>query len=1015
MRLKAYHYQLANRKKKDYDYLLVSSISEETVNGTFKFDSGTMAVRGVEKIYLTPDLDLTIEPDSGFIYLLQDRDLLFDGTVNSGDFQYKGHDFNFSYNGFLIEMPTIDSIRLQVDIPDTTGRDTTSIEGHKKTSLQNHLTETSGTLYINDPGNKAGLQKKIQYPYFVTTSDAVVYFDGPEILDGAYDKSIKFIIPPLEMDSLARDDYTSINFPGTFFSGGILPEFEDTLRIQPDQSLGFQHTIPPEGFALYRGSGKLYNDIELSGKGLRSNGRLEYITTTLNSDDFIFYMDSVTAIGTEGTIEPGTVGDGSYPQGTLGPFSMKWLPQKDSMYIANIGEPFDFYNSTAQLDGEANITAHGMFGSGTLTTRGSVSESKEMAFRETSYSARHADFRILTDIPDKPAMDGEDISLNFDLTANIADIHPEEAGVAAIGFPYAQMKTSITNAVWDLGTQSVTMTKPETVPIEDSYFYTTREELDSLAFNAASATYDINTYELDINGIPWIIVADAKIIPENNHTTILENSTLQPFNNAEIVIDTLNEYHYLDQGQITIISRNLFIGTAKYKVLINKDTSSIDFNEFNLVDVPTGRKSFKKMTVSGGEVPESDPILIAPGYLYKGGATMFADRPTLELHGFVKMDFKKNPGYNYWIKHDHNPENEEVVLDFDIARTELGDPLTAGIFLEKGSRAIYPQFLNYKRSDPDDQFFTPKGLIRFDTALQAFKIEEPLKETGEAYAGRTFIYDENNQTLIFEGPLNFIHDTENFGLITAGVGAANIDSSKYTIETLMSFDFNINNSIVTSMTMDVLDIIDRLGALEAHNLELELMYNLANLTNDQTAKAFESASLSDYVPLVNVASAVLGKTFAFTNVTMNWSKEHQSWYNSSKIGLSNIGMTDVNAKIDGFVEIRYDPEIGDVLKVFMLVAPDTWYYFGYEDSKLEMYSSNSEFNTNVSATSNVAKAGIGEYTTLLGDEFNTLNFINDFRKKYFGIDEPFDLQMPVDTYLEDEEFDTISEDEDDGF
>ena len=191
--------------------------------------------------------------------------------------------------------------------------------------------------------------------------------------------------------------------------------------------------------------------------------------------------------------------------------------------------------------------------------------------------------------------------------------------------------------------------------------------------------------------------------------------------------------------------------------------------------------------------------------------------------------------------------------------------------------------------------------------------------------------------------------------------------------------------------------------------------NLANLTSDAVAKAYENNSLKEYVPLVNVASSIMAKTFALSNIKLSWSNDYNSWYNTSKLGLSNIGNTDVNAKVDGFVELRNDAEIGEVLKIFIMVAPETWYYFAYEDNKLEMFSSNSDFNSAVDANSNIIKAGIGEYATLLGDENLTLAFINDFRKKYFGIDEPFNLQVPMDTFLEDEEFDTIEEEEDDGF
>ena len=41
-----------------------------------------------------------------------------------------------------------------------------------------------------------------------------------------------------------------------------------------------------------------------------------------------------------------------------------------------------------------------------------------------------------------------------------------------------------------------------------------------------------------------------------------------------------------------------------------------------------------------------------------------------------------------------------------------------------------------------------------------------------------------------------------------------------------------------------------------------------------------------------------------------------------------------------------------------------------------------------------------------------LNYINDFRLRYFGIKVPYDLMSPSDTFLEDEIFKTVSDDDD---
>lgn len=1025
---KAYHNMLSYSKQKDYDNMLISSLSPDKPNASLNFETEEMTVRGVRRIFLTPDMKNVITPQDEEITLLKNKDMRFDGAVVSGGFKYVGKEFDFDYNAFLINMAQVDSIRIEVEIHDSLK----TADHHEKVALHNQITETSGILYVNHPKNKAGLRHYEKYPYFVSDSDAVVYFDSPEILDGAYDRTVKFMIPPFEVDSLARPDLTGVGFEGTFIAGDILPEFKEKLVIMPDKSLGFTHEIPDSGYTLYGGEGVVYNELKLNYDGLRVNGKIDYRTTTVNSDDFIFYMDSVSAIGDHGVIREGSYKGASYPEAVLGPYKMKWLPRKDSMYIANIGEPFNFYKSTASLDGEANITSKGVFGSGVLLSRGSRSESNEFEFSQYAYSARHAKFEILTDVPDKPAMAGDDISLNFDLVENVADVHPEKEGVASISFPYAQMKTSITNAIWDLDAAKITMTKPADVDIRSSYFYTTREELDSLAFNATDAIYDINTYKLNIKGIPYIIVADAEIIPDNNETTILENSELQQFENARLKIDTLNEFHYLTEGNIKIISRNKFEGNAMYElVTAAQDTFNIKFESFDLMDIPTGRKDETiTMTVSGGTVSESERVQIAPGFLFKGEATMYANKKTLELNGLVKLDLKSVGDYDYWMQYYSSGDSAEMKLDIANTKTEDGAPIDVGLLYDNLDYSVYPLFVNHKNRPEDEYLFRADGLLTHDFVNNKYKIEPELKSSDESYAGQTFIYDDNNKNVIFEGKLDFTKNDENFSLEASGLGVARPDSGQYFIDALLMFNMKVHPTITDAFTSDVLDIIERLGADVAHDNSIELIYKLSDIIGDGAAKNYEDNSLRDYVPLVD-ASPVLQKTIVISNVDLKWNDEHRSWYNASKFGLSNIARTDVNASMSGFLEIRKNDTGGDVVNLFLQVAETTWYHFSYDDNRLFMYSSNELFNDAVAENSNIAKAGFGQFVVALGDEQETMKFINDFRMNYYGLDDPYNLEFPDDVILEDTEtFETIEkveenkekateyteeEEEDDGF
>jgi hypothetical protein len=293
----------------------------------------------------------------------------------------------------------------------------------------------------------------------------------------------------------------------------MFPAFKEKLHTQPDKSLGFEHKIPAAGYQLYEGEGRMKGGLTMNNRGLRGTGTINFLAASVTANDFVFYPDSVIAKGTDARLEKKQFGDVTFPQALLTDFELKWLPKKDEMRIKNVKAPFSFYDSSAQMQGTIVVSKTGVTGIGKLETRGTELISRRLTFQGTNFSARRARFRVKSDDPTKPLLQGNDVKLKFDLEQNYADISPEVEGEAAIDFPFAQFKTSIPKMRWDLDEQKITMSKDPDVPLESSYFYTTRKELDSLNFNAESAEYNLKTQELKVSGIPYIIVADAKITP----------------------------------------------------------------------------------------------------------------------------------------------------------------------------------------------------------------------------------------------------------------------------------------------------------------------------------------------------------------------------------------------------------------------------------------------------------------------------------------------------------------------
>jgi len=1009
---KSFHYFNAAAKKEDYDHIFIKSQITNQPNAIMSLDSGQLIVNGVSSFSIVEGYDLEIEPDSSQqIVLLKNKGFKVSGTITEGDFIYNGKDFTFNYDAFLISMPQIDSIRINIPLVDSTAVDN-SVE--KTSTLSNNIVDTSGTLYIEESHHKAGHEENDAYPYFVTDSESLFYFNGKEILGGAYDRSVFFVMPPFEVDSTDRKEGATFSFEGKFVSGGIFPDFTETLSIQDDNSFGFVHQIPAEGYNLYGTEARTYEQIKLSNQGIRGGGQIDFLTTQIFSDDFIYYPDSVSADGSGGRIQPGDYKGASFPEAILGQYDMYWLPRKDSMYLRTVDEPFKFYNATAELEGYANITTGGVLGGGTLLTRGSKSISNELTFKEKTYSARHAEFEIQTNDPAKPAMAGDDISLEFDLENSTAVIRPEKRGIAALSFPFAKMRTSITEATWDLEDSVVTMTKPESVAIEDSYFYSSREDLDSLVFSGARATYDINSFELKVEGIPWITVADSRIIPEGNTTTIHADSRLEEFKNAEIIIDTLNGFHHLTKGRITVISRNLFQGSAFYQVVVASDTFEIRFDSFELKEVPVSKKDTRRMTVSGGEVPESQNLKIAPGFFYKGSVEMFAYKQALELDGQVRMDVQNIANSDLWIPYQRQDSSVNPHIPLTNAVFEDGTQGIAG--LQMGIKGdLYTTFIEKRINPSDMDFFKAQGELSFDPEKGNYKIESPAKTNG-SFAGYSFFYNDATSNLFVEGRANFFKPTTTDVEVRAAVsGMGNKQTNEYSLDTFVTLNFEVTPAIIDEMGESIGTAIEMLGAKSANDATDELLYRLANMIGNKDALRYRENQLNDYRSLQS-SSKELDKSVVISGVNMKWSKEHLAWYNTSKIGLSHVGRDDINAQLDGFFEFKRDDTGEDEMNLFIQAGPDTWYFISYQLKNLLMYSSNSIFNQLVESKSNLGSEKPGELLFAVGDTNETLGFINGFRKNYLGIDTPYNLAFPSDASFEDEEIKTIEEDEeDDGF
>lgn len=1000
----------AFKGEEDYDNLKIHSVIDNHPNATINFSNRNMTVRGVEEFDVSDSLNVHIIPDSSVITILKNRDIQFDGTITAGNFEISGKGFTLKYDSFFISLKKIDSINFFITEKNARGQEirrkvNNSLVGPDSTAaaaggLGDDVASSSGTLFISKASNKSGKLKLPNYPRLDALTGGVIYFDREEVLEGVYDRSMFFVMPPFNLDSLNNADPAAINFEGTFVSSGMFPSIKETLHTMPDKSLGFEHATTSSGYQLYNGDGLMKGVITLNNRGLRGVGQIDFLAATVQSRDFIFYPDSVIARGNRAKIMEKQFGAVLFPQASLPDYQMKWYPKEDKMQLKNLKAPFNFYDSTAQLQGIVTISKNGVGGAGKLETRGTELISRDMNFAGKDFGARHARFNMKSDDPEKNLLAGNDIRLKFSLQENYADISPEIEGTAAIEFPYAQFKTSIPRARWDLAAKKITMSKAPDVPIENSYFYTTRKDLDSLRFNAEKAEYDLKTQELKVSGIPYIIVADAKITPENNEVLIHQNARIGTLKNTTIVVDTLNGYHLLTDGVVDIISRKEFTGFATYQyVNFLNDTFAIKMTDFRLEPIalePGQKKSHRKQsvastqTVAKGSVTEKESLVLGAGMFYKGDLTMYATRPALELDGFVKLDIKKIKDYNSWIEYTQSGDETEVVLDFDKAVNEDGKRVTAGLHFGASDNDLYITFANAKKSEDDEDFFTPSGKLFYDTESKEYKIEDTEKAAGNKLSGKVFAYSDETSQIRFEGPVNLLNGSKNFNLKATAIGSGNFETNEVKMNSFVMVETDIPSTAFDIMARNIQEVIKSEGSAEGLGDQTDLLYKIADLIGERAVKEYEAKSLQGYVSLATIPE--LAKPLVFANVNLKWSPKFKAFYSEGNLGFSNIGKNDINGGFEGFMEIKRTVDGAPVFHVFMKASPEAWYYFGFEDNRLLIHSSNQNFNSIITKKTNAGKAKIGEVAFIPGSEEETLSFINRFRKQYLEIEVPYSLQ-----------------------
>lgn len=984
---KGKHYVGAAQNKKDFDNLVIlsryaSSAKDSTANVRINLADNQMLIRGAQRFSVSDSLKIFITPRDGEVRLGKNRDFVFNGEMKVDNYRFRGQNVAFNYDKFFVSLDKIDSVTFvpqqakgKQNVPEV-GGDLKYAQG--------------GTLYLGKAGNKSG--KKPNPPRLVIPGGSNVYFDQVERLGGVYNRNVYFKIPKIDQDSLTSRD---IAYVGTFYSDGIFPPIQTKLITMPDNSLGFEHKAPAEGYKLFGGNSalKFTGTLRMDSQGLRAEGELVHLTTGLVSKAIILTPDSVVAEGSSGQIRAGTVGKASFPAVVLKDYAMKWRPKQDSLTILTTGRTFDLYGGSTQLEGTLVVRSTGLYGQGTLKRKDAEIVSDALNFAKDQFGAERASIKIGTG--EKPFLLGTAMDVAFNVAAGNARIQtPKTAGLAdssSLTLPYAAYQTSINQADWNVAAKTITMKGD----VNTSTFTALAPDQEGLSFRGSEAVYDIPKMTLNVKGVPYLTSADAKIIPDKGLVSIKQDGELLPFTKARIITDTLNEYHRLADASVRVLSKSRFEGNAVYRFArAAGDTVSIKMDAFEFVETgtPTATASTKRgknadasvparsvSTVARATLDESQKFLLSPRMRYRGDVTMKASEPNLVFNGFVQPVLKSRKEEAAWIAFQSTGA-ESVNITVDAKLQGEGQPLFVGLHHRANAAGLYTSFLTPKETTTDGDIFVATGKLIDVPKTSRFDVLTDAKAAGEVLEGTRYSLDDARNVITYDGPLRFFQPAEY--VQAAGVARIVPDSAKYQFSTLLVLNFPVPAPALAAMGDKIVKTnIDEKpdAAVEPDEAIIErLVTNLANVIGEKAGTAYRDKAAGGYLPLGQAGGNLATALVAFSNVNWRYSEEHSAFYSVGKLGVASIGPTDVNAEMTGMIEIRKTPT-GDELSAYLEASPDVWYYVGFAGNQLGVVSSDNEFNSQVTGKGAKTKEG---YAVIPVGEDEKVQFTERFATIY---------------------------------
>lgn len=916
-------YVKAYNKDKNHDYDAISLYSSKVKqNAVLDLASNDLQLYGVDSLFVSDSQQVIIYPSKREILMKRNRDMYFDGAVHCGRFDFAVRNAVFHYADFMFDLPTIDKMVFSVQ---------QFGNPQKLHGVNSVLRNLKGTLTIDKPTNHNGLVKNKEYPIFTSQEECFVYYDNKDLYHGAYVRDrFYYRINPFTLNSLKDFKTDSLQFEGTLVSAGIFPDLNQPLTVQRDYSLGFDMDTEKSGLQAYGGKGSFTRHLNLSNKGLRGAGKVDYLTSFSTSKEIVFLPDSMLATTDTFLVRK----EQGFPDIRNGRTAQSWYPYADSMQVNQLkgGHQFQMYGGEAQLAGGVTLRPQGALAQGTATIMEGTLSSQRFELQTMDMLAKVSSFQLQSTVYRQLAYSATNMSSHVDFTGRRTEL-TSNADIQRTELPLVAYNAYIDKVSWEMdrkeldllnsksedsqGLEGLSLRERNARPQPGARFVCTANKADSLQYFSTRSTYRYNAGQLTSRGVFVLNVADAAIAPAADTLHIGVGGEMRQLRHAQLLASRSNGYHLFYDGDFIVKNLRTYSGKAYIDYVDEEDRAQKIFCD----DIAPSQAG---ITVANGFISDSASFTLNSAFGFAGKVRVEGNQQFFHFDGGVRLLHKCAEqsqlallAYSSYL----DPKNIMVAVP-EIPVDWRGNRIAAAILMDQNTLAPKPAFL-MKEKVADNEVLSAYGLLTYDKGTRVYTIARLQKQ--ENFDGVVDPYLRmNTETCQVEGegPASLCYRE---GLTSKYAYAKAVATSRpadFELSGVFGFTFPIAANVVEAIAQQIADDLRLSPGSPDNELLRHAMISAQGVEKgNENYSTYVSTGAFDRIP------AAFEHTLLFENLTWHYNPG-VGYYTSGMTTLALMGKKQLHLNLRVMANLN-KAGAGQVLNLYVQAARDHWYYFSY--------------------------------------------------------------------------------------